>query len=233
VDPVGVDELVTAVNTSPPHHFLMYDVFVQTSNLWFPLTSFEISIFLILNIALIQLHHNSWGFVKAFEIVCLALDVQPSPSVFFNFYYIKSFFADRLVSLCSQSNTSLCSLYVNNFKNYQDSFYRVCGGPDCPNVMYERNETPLFPFYWSSSPRIVKGANCSCLSSFEMETVAFLNSFNILSTKDVVKLENNISGVLGYLSKYRLYFMFTPLSCYLLAILMLSFSFRRKNEDDY
>jgi hypothetical protein len=85
IEPVGVDELVTAVNTSPPHYFFMYGVVVQSFNLWFPLTSFEISLFRILNIAPIQLHPNSWGFIKAFEIVCLALGVSPSPGVFFSF----------------------------------------------------------------------------------------------------------------------------------------------------
>jgi hypothetical protein len=205
IEPVGVDELVTAVNTSPPHYFFMYGVVVQSFNLWFPLTSFEISLFRILNIAPIQLHPNSWGFIKAFEIVCLALGVSPSPGVFFSFYYIKSFSADRLVSLCSQSNRSLFSLYANNFKNYQDSFYRVRGGPSCPDVMYD-GDTPLFPFYWSNNPRFLKGANCACLSSFEMETVGFLNSFKILSTKEVVNLESDIKDVLGYLSKYRFCF---------------------------
>jgi hypothetical protein len=97
-EPVGVDDLVMAVNTSPPYYFLMYGVVVQTFNLWFP-----------------------------FEIICLALGIPSSHGVFFSFYYIKSFAADRLVSLCSQSNRSLFLLYAKIFKNYQDSFYRVRG----------------------------------------------------------------------------------------------------------
>jgi hypothetical protein len=174
VDPVGAQELATIVNENPPHYFLMYGVVVQTFNLWFPLTQFEVSLLHALNIAPIQLHPNSWGFAKAYEIVCLALGLTPSIGVFFSFYHLKSFTVDRLVSLCALPNRTLFSLYANNFKNYQDSFFRIRGGPDCPDVMYDSDGAPLFPFYWSANPRLVKGADTTHLSSFEMETVAFL-----------------------------------------------------------
>jgi hypothetical protein len=124
--------------------------------------------------------------------------------VFFSFYHVKSFTADRLVSLYALPHRALFSLYASNFKNYQDSFYRVRGGPNCQDVMYYSDETPLFPFYWSSNPRLIKGPDADHLSSFEMETVAFLNSFDILSTKELVKLETNPNGVVEYLSKFYL-----------------------------
>jgi hypothetical protein len=202
VEPVDVGDRVTIVNPAPPHYFLMYGVVVQTFNLWFPFTSFEVSLLHTLNIAPIQLHPNSWGFAKAYEIICLALGLTPSLGVFFSFYHVKSFSVDRLVSLCALPNRALFALYANNFKNYQDSFYRIRGGPNCQDVMYNSDGTPLFPFYWSSNPRLVKGPDTALLSPFEMETVAFLNSFGILSTKELVRLETSPSGVVEYLSKY-------------------------------
>jgi hypothetical protein len=59
VDPVDVNDLVTVVNPNPPHYFLMYEVVVQTFNLWFPFTPFEVSLLHTLNVAPIQLHPNS------------------------------------------------------------------------------------------------------------------------------------------------------------------------------
>jgi hypothetical protein len=202
VEHVDVNDLVTVVNPNPPHYFLMYGVVVQTFNLWFPFTPFEVSLLHTLNVAPIQLHLNSWGFAKAYEIICLALGLTPSVGVFFSFYHIKSFTADRLVSLCALPHRTLFSLYANNFKNYQDSYYRVRGGPNCLDVMYDSDGTHLFPFYWSSNPTLVKGLDTEHLSSFEKKTVAFLSSFNVLSTKELVKLENNPSGVVEYLSKF-------------------------------
>jgi hypothetical protein len=154
-----------------------------------------------LHIAPIQLHPNSWGFAKAYQIICVALGLTPSIDVFFSFYHLKSFNADRLVSLCALPNRTLFALYANNFKNYQDSFYMIRGGPNCQDMMFDSDGTPLFPFYWSQNPRLVKGPDAAHLSPFEMETVAFLNSFDILSTKELVKLETNPRGVVEYLSK--------------------------------
>jgi hypothetical protein len=68
--------------------------------------------------------------------------------------------------------------------------------------MYNSDETPLFPFYWSPNPRLIKGPEVDNLSSFEMETVAFLNSFTVLSTKELVGLETKPTRVVEYLSKY-------------------------------
>jgi hypothetical protein len=202
VEPVIADELVTVV------YFLMYGVVVQTFNIWFPFTTFEVSLFHTLNIAPIQLHPNSWGFAKAYQIICLALDLVPSIGVFFSFYHVKSFSADRLVSLCALRNRTLFALYASNFKSYQDSFYRIRGGPECQDVMYDGDGTPLFPFYWSKTPRLVKGPDVAHLSPFEMETVAFLGSFITFSSKELVDLETKPRKVVDYLSKFCLIMRF-------------------------
>jgi hypothetical protein len=212
VEPVDGEDLVTIVNPDPPHYFLMYGVVVQTFNLWFPFTQFEVSLLQTLNVAPVQLHPNSWGFAKAYEIICLALGLTPSIGVFFSFYHLKSFVPGRLVSLCALPNRTLFALYANNFKNYQNSFYRIRGGPNCSDVMYDSDGSPLFPFYWSPNPRLVKGSEVENLSSFERETVAFLNSFDNLSSKELVSLETNPRGVVDYLSKFRLA-MYFPLLC--------------------
>jgi hypothetical protein len=98
--------------------------------------------------------------------------------------------------------------------------------------MYDGDGTPLFPFYWSSNPRLVRGADTTHLSQFEMETVAFLNSFGVLSTKELVKLETKPQGVVDYLSKCYSYFSlcFDVFSEYFL--LTFSFCCCREDEDD-
>jgi hypothetical protein len=76
--------------------------------------------------------------------------------------------------------------------------------------MYDSDESSLFPFYWSPNPRLVKGSEAESLSPFELETIAFLNSFNTLSTKELVKLETNPRGVVDYLSKFYICDAFYP-----------------------
>jgi hypothetical protein len=70
--------------------------------------------------------------------------------------------------------------------------------------MYDGDGTPLFPFYWSKTPRLIKGPDVAHLSPFEMKTVAFLSSFNTLSSKELVNLETKPRGVVDYLSKFCL-----------------------------
>jgi hypothetical protein len=68
--------------------------------------------------------------------------------------------------------------------------------------MYDSDGTPLFPFYWSPNPRLIKGPDVGNLSPFEMETVGFFSSFDVLSTKELVNLEAKPTGVIDYLSKF-------------------------------
>jgi hypothetical protein len=67
--------------------------------------------------------------------------------------------------------------------------------------MYSPDGEPLFPFYWTSNPRLIKGAISESLSEFEMDTVAYLESLNQMSPRDLLDADD-APGVLDrYLSK--------------------------------
>jgi hypothetical protein len=123
VEAVTGGELVTHVNIQTPHYFYMYASVISNMNLWLPFTGFEFAVLKVLNVAPSQLHPNSWAFVKAFELVCLGLGLEPRLGVFFHFYYVKSLSAGKLVSLSCQPNRGLFTLYASNFKNFKDTFF--------------------------------------------------------------------------------------------------------------
>jgi hypothetical protein len=159
LEPVEAGEYVTCVPSSEPAFFYMYTRFIEDFHLYFPFTEFQTSMLRVLNVALTQLSPNSWSFIKAFELVCFGLDIsEPSVAVFFSFYHIKSLFPNSAVSLSAQPNMGLFSLYSSNYKNYKDAFVRVRGGGGCGDTMYTADDTPLFPFYWTTSPRLIRGA---------------------------------------------------------------------------
>ncbi|GAU50708.1 hypothetical protein TSUD_301130 [Trifolium subterraneum] len=139
----------------------------------------------------------------AFEVVCFGLGVTPTAGVFFSFYYIKSLTPRKLVSLSSQPNRELFTLYASNFKNYQDSFLCIRCGPKLPDLMYDSERKPLFPFYWSDDPRVVRGVDDSLLTPFERETVDFLDTFCLLDIKDVILREKNPQGLISFLKNMR------------------------------
>jgi hypothetical protein len=159
LEPVGEGEFVTLVSVAEPSFFYMYTSLITQFNLFFPFTEIESSMLRTLNVALIRLHPNSWVFIKAFELVCLGLEIHnPCIVVFFSFYQIKNFSPKAPVSLCSQPNRGLFGLYCSHFKNYKDTFLLVRSEGGCQDVMFFEDGEPLFPFYWTSKPRLIRGA---------------------------------------------------------------------------
>ncbi|GAU27363.1 hypothetical protein TSUD_55160 [Trifolium subterraneum] len=203
VETVRADELLTTVNREEPHYFYMYANVIQTLNLWFSLTFFEDTILRLLNVAPSQFHPNSWAFVKGYELLCYALDLEPSLGVFFSFYHVKSLTPGRLVSVCAQPNKELFKLFASNFKNYQDSFFRVRYGPGLHSLMYDTDGDRLFPFYWTEDPRAIKGIYDDVLTSFEKETIAFLESFNLIDIKDLFRRETNAKRLTNFIRRMK------------------------------
>ncbi|PNY05504.1 hypothetical protein L195_g001956 [Trifolium pratense] len=201
VEPVGEGELVHTVNCEEPHYFYMYGDVIRALNLWFPFTCFEDTVLRILNVAPTQLHPNSWAFIKAFELVCLGLNLEPRLGVFFSFYYVKSLSPGKMVSLSSLPNRGLFVLFASHFKSYHDSFFRVRHGPPLARLMYDNNRNRLFPFYWTTDPRAIKGVDYAHLTDFEKETVAFLNSFGRLDIKDLLSRETKVESLRRYLRR--------------------------------
>jgi hypothetical protein len=199
---VGEGEFVTTVNINEPHFFYMYSSLIHQFNLFFPFTEFESSMLRVPNVAHIQLHPNSWPFIKAFELVCLGLEINShSVAVFFSFYHIKNLVPNVPVSLCSQPNRGLFSLYSFHFKYYKDTFTRIRYGQRFPDVMFYDDGEPLFPFYWTTSPRIIRGAVYERLSEFERDTMAYLETLNQMSISDLLDAECSTNTLEGYVSK--------------------------------
>lgn len=56
-------------------YFHFYVGVLEYFNIHIPIIDFESDLLRALNTAPSQLHHNSWGFIKTFEIVCEAIDI--------------------------------------------------------------------------------------------------------------------------------------------------------------
>jgi hypothetical protein len=67
--------------------------------------------------------------------------------------------------------------------------------------MYSSEGEPLFPFYWTSNPRLVKGTVYESLREFERDTVAYLESLNHMSHRDLLDVEGAPTILERYLSK--------------------------------
>jgi hypothetical protein len=67
--------------------------------------------------------------------------------------------------------------------------------------MYDDDDTPLFPFHWTTNPRLIRGAVYERLSEFERDTVAYLESLNQMSPRELLDAEHAPAVLEKYLSK--------------------------------
>jgi hypothetical protein len=204
-DPVGDQELVTTVSTQGPHYFYMFSKVMENLNLTLPFTDFEIKVLNALNVAPTQLHPNGWTFVRAFELVCLGLDLEPRLGVFFHFYHVKSLTPEKPVSISSQPNMGLFTLYASNFKNYKYTFLRVRCGPRLRHLMFDFEGGHLFPFYRTQNPRLIKGVDAALLTPYESGIISFINMFQLFEIKELLSLESDHLSLVLYLRKYLMF----------------------------
>lgn len=63
--------------------------FFQDFDVSFPLSVFKADVMSTISVAPSQLHPNSWGFTKGFEIMCEHLGLTRTPNMFKYFYHLK------------------------------------------------------------------------------------------------------------------------------------------------
>ncbi|GAU48543.1 hypothetical protein TSUD_190340 [Trifolium subterraneum] len=147
-----------------------------------------------------QLHPNSWAFLKAFQIACEWLDIVPTAGIFFSFFHAKNVSPHSLVSISSQPNKGRFSLYALNFKNYRDTFVRFLCREGFPELMFDASGDRLFPFYWSSAPRLIKGTQVDTLNEYERQAVATFSRFHVMSSGELIARENKPHFLWEYMS---------------------------------
>jgi hypothetical protein len=67
--------------------------------------------------------------------------------------------------------------------------------------MFFEDIEPLFPFCWTSKPRLVRGAVYERLREFERETVAYLETLGQMSIGDLLDAECSNNALERYLRK--------------------------------
>ncbi|MCI51984.1 hypothetical protein A2U01_0073228, partial [Trifolium medium] len=61
--------------------------------------------------------------------------------------------------------------------------------PEFSDLMYDSTGEPLFPFYWTVKPRVIKGVHPHELTAFESETVRFLENFCLMDINGLLAKE--------------------------------------------
>ncbi|MCI34803.1 hypothetical protein A2U01_0056024, partial [Trifolium medium] len=67
--------------------------------------------------------------------------------------------------------------------------------------MFDEAGAPLFPFYWTPNPRIIKGVDPENLRDYERAVVSLLDSFCILDPSDLLKKKGRSKPLQEYLER--------------------------------
>ena len=77
--------------------FCMYMCHFSQLHIWLSFDEFTMGVLRLLNVAPTQLHPNSWAYLQAFRLLCMALYLQPSSRVFLYFFCYEAKKSDDVV----------------------------------------------------------------------------------------------------------------------------------------
>jgi len=165
-EPVCGDE---RANNGVPFFFFYQAVFKRIG-MRLPFSGFERELLTEINVSLAQLHPNSWGFVKAFDILCGYFGQTPSIDVFLHFFEVKKQGKSLWVSFSSIAGRVLFTLFQQFFKGWRGKFFRVC----CSD--YDRTALDDFPLYWVEKVKLTKPKSLDELPLTDREACQILAS---------------------------------------------------------
>nr|KYP55437.1 hypothetical protein KK1_001649 [Cajanus cajan] len=89
IEPCSSEERVFFRVPTSSLYIYMYHCVFRDLGVVIPFTPFECEFLRRINVAPSQLHPNSWGFLRAFQILCSVMEMNPSLGTFMHFYQLK------------------------------------------------------------------------------------------------------------------------------------------------
>jgi len=187
-----------------------------------PFSGFEREFLTEINVALAQLHPNSWAFVKAFGILCGYFGQPPSVNIFLHFFEVKKQGKSLSVSFSSIVGRVLLTLFQQSYKGWRGKFFRVC----CSD--YDRTALDGFPLYRVKKVKLTKPKSLDELPSTDREACQILASVGVFDTSILISREYDAEALASYISTRTTSFnpLFFASTCFSFANYLYAFSCR-------
>ncbi|KOM31885.1 hypothetical protein LR48_Vigan01g144100 [Vigna angularis] len=124
-----------------------YDLYLRV-----PFTTFQMDVLRTLNVAPSQLHPNGWGYMQAFAVLCRALAIRPTVTLFLYFFRCRSVAKRGWVSLISEPGNALLELYLQSYRGFKNKFFKVSILDSGRRHFFDGEGNPKFPLYWTKEP---------------------------------------------------------------------------------
>lgn len=172
------------------HYFHLYDTLFVDLGFKLPFSNFVCETLCVVNIAPTQLHPNSWGFLRCFEILCDRLGITPSYELFFCFYWVKGVpsVAANLMSFSSYTNLARFYPFKNNYhKQFHGRWFKVFDNPDFAQLTTYEDCSYKFPFYWTETPQTAIKIVDGMLTPDQVHAAEFLETIPVLRCSLMIK----------------------------------------------
>ncbi|WVY98312.1 hypothetical protein V8G54_030463 [Vigna mungo] len=160
--------------TSSEDFFYVYTYLFRRMMVHIPFTRFQAVVLKRMNVAPSQLHPNGWACIQVFMVMCSALGVGLSTSVFFHYFHVRPLAKRGWVSLTSIQK-GLFKAYAESFKDFKHKFFKVIIKESGRSEFVDSSGEPLFPFYWSEEPARMSHVPACDLTPSELEAVRAIN----------------------------------------------------------
>ncbi|MED6202498.1 hypothetical protein PIB30_106225 [Stylosanthes scabra] len=181
--------------------FYMYTCVFAEIGIRFPFTGFECAVLRQLNCAPSQIHPNSWGFIRAFEVLMEYLREEPSLGLFFFLFQAKGVDRGLWVTLSSHQGRTVFSLFKATYRDFKKFYVKVRSPEDAIPFFLDENLSQKFPLYWKRKP--VQCLGVEELSERDAGVCEFifgnLKGGKILTTSELLKWDSDRGTVVKYL----------------------------------
>jgi len=184
-----IDGVCHGRENAPRDFFFVYSTFFSHFYISFPFDDFTMSVLRILNVALTQLHPNSWAILQTFRIVCQIFGLTPTPESFLYYYNTHPSTPVGWLSLSSRPGNVGFAVFTTSYKNFKDYYFKVFVEPDGRDLFYNADGTTKFPFHWTEKPTSLDNRFWESLSPFDKEILMIVNQLPCrLPTRELVAL---------------------------------------------
>lgn len=115
--------------------FYFYLSLLDDFKIQFPFTNFEVELLNIMNESTFHIRPNGWGFVRAFQLICEALLIDPTVGILFSLFESKGADKGSWISINGSPGMHFLLAYTSNNKDFKNGFVRLKGGEGCSDVL--------------------------------------------------------------------------------------------------
>jgi len=189
----------------------MYITLFEKLGLRLPFNTFEKELLTILNISPCQLHHNSWAFIRAFQVLCTHFGITSLANMFLYFFELRAPHKQLWASLNGVSGRGLLTLFNSSYKGFKVVFIKIVA-PDHNPFLLEG-----FPLYWCQSPNVQTPWQLGDLDPSEKKDCLMLEQLNIIfDTQKLLELEFQVVDLKFHIGTYLQISLKFLVSCFLL-----------------